>query len=74
VPVPQRDYELSLEFSYAAAILPGLTVQPILQVIFHPGARTRAPGYEPHAPMGGAGRTAPTWPVGAPSGRAGSPG
>jgi porin len=37
VPIPVRDYELSLDFSYSATIVPGWTVQPNLQLVFHPG-------------------------------------
>ena len=37
VPIPLRDYELSFDFSYAATIVPGWTVQPNLQLVFHPG-------------------------------------
>jgi porin len=35
--VPLRDYELSFDISYAASIVPGWTVQPNLQLVFHPG-------------------------------------
>jgi porin len=34
---PVRDYEAALEFTYQAQIVPGWTVQPDLQYIFHPG-------------------------------------
>ena len=37
VEVPLRDYQLSLEFTYGATIVPGWVVQPNLQLIFHPG-------------------------------------
>ena len=37
VPVPLRDYEFSLEFTYGATVVPGWVVQPNLQVVFHPG-------------------------------------
>lgn len=35
--VPLRDYELSFDISYAATIVPGWTVQPLLSLVFHPG-------------------------------------
>ena len=34
---PLRDYELSLDFTYSAALAPGWTVQPNLQFVVHPG-------------------------------------
>lgn len=34
---PVRDYELALELTYKATIVPGWTVQPDLQYIAHPG-------------------------------------
>jgi porin len=37
LPVPLRDYELSLELTYGASIVPGWIVQPNVQLIFHPG-------------------------------------
>ena len=37
MPVPLRDYELSFDLSWAATIVPGWTVQPNLQLVFHPG-------------------------------------
>jgi porin len=37
VPIPLRDYELTLDMSYGFGIVPGWTVQPNLQVVFHPG-------------------------------------
>ncbi len=37
LPVPLRDYELSFEFTYAAAIVPGWTIYPTAHLIFHPG-------------------------------------
>jgi porin len=36
-PLPIRDYELALELTYQAKILPGFCVQPDFQYIFHPG-------------------------------------
>lgn len=50
LPVPLRDYELSFDISYAATIVPGWTVQPNLQLIFHHGG---------HVP----GNVAPTEPI-----------
>ncbi|MDP1582446.1 MAG: carbohydrate porin [Bradyrhizobium sp.] len=35
--VPLRDYELSFEFTYGAAIVPGWTIYPTAHLIFHPG-------------------------------------
>jgi porin len=37
VPIPLRDYELTLDFSYAVTLVPGWIVQPNLQLVFHPG-------------------------------------
>jgi porin len=34
---PARDYEAVVELTYQAQILPGWTMQPLLQYIFHPG-------------------------------------
>ena len=36
VPAPIRDYETNLELTYMAQIVPGWTVQPNLQFIWHP--------------------------------------
>ena len=47
VATPVRDYELVVEGTYMAQIVPGLSVQPDIQVIVHPGGRVvnaRAPG------------------------------
>ena len=44
VPIPLRDYELSFDFSYSATIVPGWTVQPNLQLVFHPGGHVVAGG------------------------------
>ncbi len=42
VPGPIRDYETNLELTYMAQIVPGWTVQPNLQFIWHPnGDATR---------------------------------
>jgi porin len=42
VPGPIRDYEANLELTYMAQIIPGWTVQPNLQFIWHPsGDATR---------------------------------
>jgi porin len=43
VPVPLRQYELSLEFSYNAFLAPGWTVQPNLQFVFNPGGKVGLP-------------------------------
>jgi porin len=43
VPFPVRDYELSLDFSYGATIVPGWVVQPNLQVVFRPGGNVAGP-------------------------------
>lgn len=37
VPIPLRDYELSFELAYSATLVPGWTIQPNLQLVFHPG-------------------------------------
>ena len=34
---PPRDYEALLEATYSFEIVPGFTVQPNLQYVFHPG-------------------------------------
>lgn len=38
-----RDYEAVLEISYAAELLPGFTVQPDLQYVWHPGGHATDP-------------------------------
>jgi porin len=35
--LPSRDYEALLEATYSFAIVPGFTVQPNIQYVFHPG-------------------------------------
>jgi porin len=40
---PIRDYEAVLEMSYKAQIVPGWTIQPDFQYIFHPGGRIPLP-------------------------------
>jgi porin len=42
-PTPVRDYEAVIELSYKAAIVPGWSVQPDLQYIFHPGGNVESP-------------------------------
>lgn len=41
--VPIRDYELNLEFTYQAQIVPGWTIQPDLQFIWHPSGQSTIP-------------------------------
>ena len=36
VPMPIRDYEANLEFTYQAQIVPGWTVQPVVTHVWHP--------------------------------------
>lgn len=36
-PVPIRDYEILLEATYQAQIVPGFVIQPDFQYVFHPG-------------------------------------
>lgn len=43
LPVPLRDYELSFEVTYGAAIVPGWTIYPTAQMIFHPGGHVAEP-------------------------------
>ncbi len=43
LPVPLRDYELSFEFTYGAAIVPGWTIYPTAHLIFHPGGNAPDP-------------------------------
>ncbi len=35
--LPIRDYELAVELTYQAKIMPGFYIQPDFQYIFHPG-------------------------------------
>ncbi|SFK11430.1 carbohydrate porin [Methylocapsa palsarum] len=42
-PVPARDYELVAELTYSAQIIPGWTIQPDFQYVFHPGGDTIDP-------------------------------
>ena len=35
--LPIRDYELAVELTYQANIMPGFYIQPDFQYIFHPG-------------------------------------
>jgi porin len=37
VPGVIHDYEMNLEFTYSAQIVPGWTVQPVLTYVWHPG-------------------------------------
>lgn len=43
LPGPLRDYELSFEFTYGAAVAPGWTIYPTAQLIFHPGGNVPDP-------------------------------
>lgn len=43
VPTPIRDYEGLIEVTYQAKIMPGLTLQPDFQYIFHPGGHVPGP-------------------------------
>jgi porin len=38
-----QTYELVLEWTYALAVTPWLTVQPDIQYIIHPGGRSSVP-------------------------------
>ena len=40
---PVRDYEAVIEATYDAVVLPGLTVQPTVQYVFHPGGDVANP-------------------------------
>jgi porin len=44
---PIRDYELTLEFSYMWQVIPGWTIQPDFQYVFHPGGNVS----DPNAPI-----------------------
>ncbi len=46
---PIRDYESVLEITYEARIAPWWLLQPDLQLVFHPGGHTAAPGSSPGA-------------------------
>lgn len=43
VPMPRRRAETVLEATYQAVVVPGFTVQPDLQYVFHPGAGIAGP-------------------------------
>jgi porin len=43
LPPPIRDYEAVLELTYQAQIVPGWTVQPDVQFVFHPGGHVADP-------------------------------
>jgi len=47
--VPLRDYELSIDISYSASIMPGWTLEPNLQLIVHPGGNIPLPGSKTQA-------------------------
>ncbi len=40
---PIRDYEINLEFTYQAQIVPGWTIQPDLQFVWHPNGQSTIP-------------------------------
>jgi porin len=40
---PVHDYELNLEFTYQAQIVPGWTIQPDLQFVWHPNGQSSIP-------------------------------
>ena len=42
-PYPIRDFELLLEFTYQAQIMPGWTVQPEIQYVIHPSGNVPNP-------------------------------
>ena len=42
--VPIHDFEAAIELTYQAQIVPGWTIQPDFQYIFHPGAHLALPG------------------------------
>lgn len=42
-PMPIQDYEAALEITYQAEIVPGWTIQPDFQYIFHPGGNVPDP-------------------------------
>jgi len=50
-PTPIRDYEAVLELTYQAQIVPGWTIQPNFQYIFHPGGNVANPLNAADAPM-----------------------
>lgn len=43
VPVPRRRAETVIEATYQAVVVPGFTVQPDIQYVFHPGAGIAGP-------------------------------
>jgi porin len=44
LPMPRRRAETVLEATYQAVVVPGFTVQPDIQYVFHPGAGVAGPG------------------------------
>ena len=51
VPRPVQDYEAMVEFTYQAQIMPGWTIQPDVQYIFHPGGNVANPFDPTGAPI-----------------------
>ncbi|ACK49874.1 Carbohydrate-selective porin OprB [Methylocella silvestris BL2] len=49
--MPSRNYEVALELTYSAQIIPGFTIQPDFQYIFHPGANAANPLDPNNAPI-----------------------
>ncbi|MBV8850075.1 MAG: carbohydrate porin, partial [Methylobacteriaceae bacterium] len=47
-PIPIRDYEGLIELTYSAFVVPGFTIQPTFQYIFHPGGHIP----DPRDPLG----------------------
>lgn len=43
IPIPIRDYEINLEFTYQAQIVPGWIIQPDLQFVWHPSGQSPIP-------------------------------
>ena len=50
LPQPVHDYELSVDFTYQAQIVPGWTIQPDFQYIMHPGGHAPNP-FAPLVPI-----------------------
>ncbi len=43
IPISIRDYEINLELTYQAQIVPGWTIQPDLQFVWHPSGQSTIP-------------------------------
>jgi len=51
---PVRNYEMTIELSYQALVVPGWTIQPNFQYVIHPGGHTSDPDRPEHPIRNGA--------------------